>query len=74
MIPQFLILPKYINKSLIKLNFDPTSENDIFALQILVYVLTPVETAITKKSENDANLITVKGVNIFFKKVATNAN
>ena len=51
-----------INKSLIKLNFDSFSENYIFALQNLVDVLAPVETAVTELSKNDANLIAAEGV------------
>ena len=44
------------------MNFDVISENDIFALQNLVDVLAPVETAVTELSKNEVNLITVEGV------------
>ena len=70
MIRQFLILSECINKSLIKLNFDPISENNVCVLQNLVDVLTLVETAIIVMSKNDANLITAEGVYKFlFKKL-----
>ena len=44
------------------MNIDPIPENDNFALQNLVDVLAPVETAVTELSKNDANLITAEGV------------
>ena len=56
MIRRFLILSECINKSLIELNFDPISENDVLAL---------LETAATELSKKDANLITAEGVNKF---------
>ena len=62
MIRRFLILSECVNKSLVKLNIDPIPENDNFALQNLVDVLAPVETAVTELSKNDANLITAEGV------------
>ena len=62
MIRRFLILSECVNKSLVELNIDPIPENDNFALQNLVDVLAPVETAVTELRKNDANLITAEGV------------
>lgn len=62
MIRRFLILSECVNKSLVELNFEPISENVIVALENLVDVLAPVETAVIELSKKDANLITAEGV------------